>query len=457
MPSLSFGRFVMPAAIAVAVTLLFSSRAQAQAAPPPTVPSSPPSAPRPTFVPSASLDLPALVKVVLERSPGLQDDLLRLETARFEVMQSRLWENPALDASWATIPVGETNPSDLQKPFARVPNYSVGLSYRFLVGKRGPRTDRAAALERGARASVEGASRNAALSLAHVLGAIASVSIRVERLRSLLEESRGTLDVARARMGAGSGTPLEVDRLEIELSRVTQQILSAQSDITNTLAICASFVGSTCAPFASADEAQKFLVAFAGRAATLPTDLRRRPDIRALDALREAAAFEGDLARAQAIPDPTVRVGYTHDTFTISGNQQNSVNLSVSIPLPVVDHGQALRGLAEARENRARRARERLSEAASARIDSLRQVLEGTRKRQAIIETEMLPRARGVLRDLERAVSGRLIPVTDLIQARRTVGELLLEENDASSDAFRAALELMGELAFGDVPTGDGP
>ena len=68
----------------------------------------------------------------------------------------------------------------------------------------------------------------------------------------------------------------------------------------------------------------------------------------------------------------------------------------------------------------------------------------------------MLPRARAVLKDLERAVSGRLIPVTDLIQARRTLGELLLQETDALSDAFRASLDLMGELAIGEIAVGDG-
>lgn len=400
-------------------------------------------------MPTAALDLTELSKIVTERAPNLEDDLLRLDLARAEVSQSRLWENPAFDASWGTIPVGETNPQNLSSPLANVPNYSVGLSYRFLLGKRGPRTDRASALERSARASVEGATRSAALSLAAVLGMAASAAIRMDRLRSLLDESRGSLEVARARVDAGSGTPLEVDRLEIELSRVEQQILSAESDLGVALAVCANFVGTTCAPFPSTGEALTFLRGFTSRAGALPFEVDKRPDVRALDAARDAAVAEGKFARAQAIPDPTVRVGYTYDTFTVSGNQQNSLNLSLSIPLPIVDHGQALQAAADARESRAHSQRERLMAAAQARIAALRTVLERTQRRQQIIETQMLPRARAVLRDLERAVGGRLIPVTDLIQARRTLGELLLEESDAFGDAFRAAVELMGELSSG--------
>lgn len=440
-------RAAVPVLLATSLTLGVT-RARADAAKDP--------APRAPFVPSAALDLAALAKIVVARSPSLQDDLLRLDLARSDVAQSRLWENPAADATWGTIPIGETNPKDLAQPLANVPNYSVGLSYRFLLGKRGPRTDRAESLEKSARASVEAGTRTAALVFATVLGASAAATLRTERLKTLLEESRGSLDVARARVNAGSGTPLEVDRLEIELSRVEDQLLSLESDSASALALCATFVGAPCRPFPSTDEAAAFLRGFTRRAGSAPFDVNRRPDVRALDAAREAAQFESELAKAQAIPDPTVRVGYTYDTFTVSGNQASSLALSVSLPIPLVDHGQAQKMAADARENRAATQRALLVDSARVRVDALRTVLERTLKRQQIIETQMLPRARAVLKDLERAVSGRLIPVTDLIQARRTLGELLLQETDALSDAFRASVDLMGELAIGDVAVGDG-
>lgn len=409
-----------------------------------------------TFTPTSHTDVSALTKLVLERSPTLQDDRLRVDLAAAERMQAGLWENPIFDASWSTIPIGETNPPGLRKPLANVPNYSVGLSYRFLLGKRGPRVDRAEALERSARASVEAAARYQALLLAGVLGGAASASLRIERLRSILEEGRGSLDVARARMNAGSGTPLEVDRLEIELSRTDQQILSAEGDLAAALSTCSGFLGYACTSFSSTSEARAYLQAFAARIRATPLDVNRRPDIRALDAARDAASSEAKLARAQAIPDPTVRVGYVNDRFTAAGNQESSLNVSVSLPLPFVDRGQALQAAAEARESRVRAQRDRLAEAARARIESLKQVLDRIQRRQQVLETQMLPRARSVVKDLERAVGNRLIPVTDLIQARRTLAELLLEEVDAYGDAFRAAVELMNELAYGDVTVGAG-
>ncbi len=74
-----------------------------------------------------------------------------------------------------------------------------------------------------------------------------------------------------------------------------------------------------------------------------------RAELRALEA--EAAAFRKDavLAGRRAIPDVTARLGYTRDTFTVSGDNENTLSLSASIPLPFFDHGQHDRTAALAR------------------------------------------------------------------------------------------------------------
>jgi cobalt-zinc-cadmium efflux system outer membrane protein len=51
-----------------------------------------------------------------------------------------------------------------------------------------------------------------------------------------------------------------------------------------------------------------------------------------------------------------------------------------------------------------------------------------------------------VLDDLQRAASGRLIPFTDVIQARRTLDELLVEEADSYSDSFQTSVDLIAEM-----------
>lgn len=406
------------------------------------------------FTPKASVDLGELSRRVALRSPQLQAEQLNVDLAASEVQQSHLFNNPELDVGWGTIPIGETNPPDLKAPFANVPNYSVGLSYTIPVGKRGPRQRRATALESSARATLVASTRDQALELGKVLGTLATANLRLDGLQGLREEGQGTIELAKSRLSAGFGTPLDVDRLEIDLSRIEQQVLSNQSETMAAQASCSALVGVPCAPFESVTEARSFLMAWVRRASAPLGIIEERPDIKAIEAEGHAARAEAELARAQALPDPTVRFGYVHDRFVESGNQMNSLNLTLSLPLPIFDRGQAMERAAEARSARLAAQRSRLISSARVRADSLRKTLQLQIKRQTTITEQMLPRARAVLDDLEKAANNRLIPFTDVIPARRTVNELLLEEADSFGDAFQTAVEL---LALSPDPSRDQP
>jgi outer membrane protein, heavy metal efflux system len=399
------------------------------------------------FVPSADLDLATLEKIVRKRSAAVQSAALDVDVAAAEVRQSRLLPNPVLDGSWGTIPVGETNPRNLASPLANVPNYNVGISYTFLLGKRGPREVRALAAQRGATAVLDATSRTLALSFAKLLGQLATSTLRREGVRGLVEASRRSVTLAESRLDASFATPIDVDRLRIDLHRAEQTLVSVDSDISAALADCAALAGAPCQGFSGSAEARELLDRWIRRASTTAHagKLEDRADIRALGAYREAAAAEASLARAQAIPDPTVRFGYTHDRFIAAGNQRNSLNVSLSLPLPIFDHGQAAAQAAEAKKARLGEQRARALGAAEARIPALARRVVAQRKRQETLAKEILPRALNALRDVERAAENRLLPLTDVIQARRAVDELLVEEADSYRDAFDATVELMAE------------
>ena len=283
------------------------------------------------------------------------------------------------------------------------------------------------------------------LELLRVLGAMAVATLRVEGLKSQIDDQRGTITLAQSRLSAGFGTPLEVDRLQIELSRTEQQLIANEGDMRMAQVSCSSLLGMRCAAFASSEDARAFLDAWVARARAANGSPEQRPDVRALDATRRAAEAETELAKAQAIPDPTVRVGYVYDQFVISGNQRHSFNVSVALPIPMFDAGEAQRAAAEARRVRASAARARILEVARARTAALREVLESRQKRREIIVSQMLPRARGVVADLDKAANARLIPVSDVIQARRTLSELLINEAESHGDAFQTSVELLAE------------
>jgi cobalt-zinc-cadmium efflux system outer membrane protein len=184
-----------------------------------------------------------------------------------------------------------------------------------------------------------------------------------------------------------------------------------------------------------------------------PAELGLRADLRALTAYGEAASADARLARATRLPDPTVRFGYMRDQFTISGNQLNSLNLSLSVPLPVFDRGQVQVRAAETARRQLNDERQRRLAVTAARLPALENRLSLSRGRCERLEREVIPSALKVLNSLEKAAEARLLPLTQVIQSRRIVSELLIEEADSCGEAYVAALELIRERpSEGDLP-----
>lgn len=396
------------------------------------------------YAPRPEDDIRTLLEIVRHRSPALQSELLAADIARADAHQARLLGNPVLDATWGTIPVGKTNPANLDSPLTNVPNYSIGASYTFPLGKRGPRQERGNALAEAASHAAETSVRNAAIEFARVLGRLAVTRLRIDGVRNLVVQQQGVLDIARTRLQQGFATPLELDRLEIDLNRYEQQVLVNETTEKADLTTCALYAGKSCRPVASAEDARALILAWTKRAHGDTPPLEQRPDFRALAAYQKAAIAETALSRAQVIPDPTVRLGYMYDQFQISGNQVHSLNVTLTLPVTVFDRGQAQIEAAEARRTRIELQRSLLRTSSQNRITALRELLRLQEARQEAI-TKTLPRVRAMLEDLQRAANGRLVPLTDVLQARRTLDELLVEEADSYGDTFQTSIDLIAE------------
>jgi cobalt-zinc-cadmium efflux system outer membrane protein len=387
-----------------------------------------------------------LTEAVRAGDPELAAGRRSVALSDADARQARLLGNPSMEASWSTIPIGRTTPRDLDRPYANVPNYAVGLGYTFPIGKRGPNRRRADAIAQGTRAELDYQVREQALSLASVLAGLASATLRREGVAALVASGVRAAELAEARLRAQFGTPLDVDQLRIEVERTEQILSGADGDILHNLAACASLVGRPCESFHDAASARAFLAQSLAENELDRADLSQRADIRALAAYENAASAARDLANARKIPDPTVRLGYLRDQFVISGNQLNSVNVGVSMPLPVFDHGQGERQSAEASLRSLEQERTQRLTVAKARIPALQRRRTLSLARCQRLETQVLPQARAVLADLEKAVENRLIPLSQVIQARRVVSELYIEEADSCGDAYVAALELFREI-----------
>ncbi len=400
----------------------------------------------------------ALAPLVRDGSPEVRAAETDVDIAIAGERQSEQLGNPSLDLSWGTIPVGATNPRDLPSPLSAIPNYGVGLSYTVPIAKRGPTQLRATAARQATQATRDASLRYATLAFADVLGRLASTTLRRGGLVDLAADAGRAVELAELRVAAQLGSPLDVSRLRIERARSEDLLRGVDGELAALRASCAPWVGRPCAGFASPEAARAFLEAWlarashgedASRADALMGTIDARPDLAALTFAEDAARADATLARRQALPDPTIRLGFVHDDFIVSGAQPNSVNLTVALPLPVFDAGQAAEQAAERRRVGLAAQRERLRDAARARVPMLLDTLDAQLARRRHITEETIPEARRVLADVTRAVDQRLLPLSDLLQSRRALSELLLEEADAYLAAYLALLGLYAERGPG--------
>jgi outer membrane protein TolC len=147
------------------------------------------------------------------------------------------------------------------------------------------------------------------------------------------------------------------------------------------------------------------------------------------------------------VPDLTFRLGYTHDSFTISGALANSLSLSVSAPLPMFDRGQYAKNeaLANAAQARAQaHAQWVRAQGDLAGLYARKRAVEGALHK---LEHDSLPRANGVLEAEERGLKEGQLDLNDLLLARRAAIAVRLQTLELHFELFQvrnALRQVMG-------------
>jgi cobalt-zinc-cadmium efflux system outer membrane protein len=386
-------------------------------------------------------DEAALADFVWRHAPALQAARARVAAARAEVDRAHLLPNPSLDVSVNTLPVGPLNalnPPELQQhPFTDVPNLAVGLSVLLEVGKRTPRQDAMREAARATALEMLEEVRQRTLSLVDVAGDIAAAEVRVATLEHLGEDSARLTQLQRARADKGDTSLLDADRAQLEQEGTWTALADAREAVAEGLRLCSGQLGVPCLPFASPEKAARFLA----RRFETTADFSGRPDLRALKAVEASARANRTLAARRLLPDPTLRLGYVHDRFIASGNQQNSLFVGLSFSLPFFDRGQLDVRAAEVAASAALTTRERLVTSALSQLDRIEAQLATVEARRIRLREQSLPLAERVVARLETAVNRGAAPLQELLLARRTRAEILLAQNDLDRAAFHLQVE----------------
>lgn len=380
----------------------------------------------------------ALSEALLLTSPALQGLAADVAQARAELGRARLFPNPGLDLSVNTLPIGPTNPKDLEAPFLNVPNVQLGVSWLVELGKRGPRQASAQHGLTAAQAQALAKVQAYTLDVAQTVGDVAFAEVRIAALTSLAEDGARLVAAQLGRAKTGDTPELDAERAELEHQSVLAELGQAKDLLADGLTACLALAGVPCEPFGDPQRASAWL----RRQIALPAGaLEQRADLRALDEERQRALAAASLARARAAPDLTLRLGYVHDRFVVSGNQQNSLFVGVGLPLPFVDTGRVDAAAAEAQALAAERTRARAIDAAGLQLPAVQRRLEELAQRRDRLEKQSLPLAHTVVGQLESALNRGGAGLQELLHARGTLQDLVLNLNELDRTAYRLQLE----------------
>ena len=384
-------------------------------------------------------DEDGLAQLLWERSTEFTQARARVDSAQADLTRTRLLPNPELDLSWNTLPLGPTNPPGLNR-LRDVPNYQAGISQLVELGKRGPRQQSARAALASTALDVQSELRERTYDLLERVAAVATAQVRLDELERLTTDAARLTELQRIRQQRGDTAGLDVDRAVLEEAQLQGQLAEEHSHLAEALLECSRVAGLACEPFDNRETAAAFLTRRLARPDSEPGDVQQRPDLRALQAQRQSAQADLTLARRGWVPDPTFRAGYVHDRFTESGNQLDSLFVGMSFPLPVFDHGQASARLASAQAEAAERTRQQLTAQAQRDLRALTTQRDALELRRQRVRQQNLPLASTLVQRLDAAVKAGGASLQDLLFARRTYGQLLLDAAELDLNAFRLSV-----------------
>lgn len=297
-------------------------------------------------------------------------------------------------------------------------------------GKREARTGAALANERAARADVQEAVVQQQVAASAAFFDLLAAQEKLVHVQALEAGARELSQAAQKRVRAGDLARQEAARVEIEAERADSELRSAVADrarARGALALVTGMAGSPEAAGAWPDAAQ---------AAEAPYDMEQRADVRAAQDRVQAAQRSLDGALALRKNDVTVGASYDH----FPGTSNRLVELRVQLPLGgVLGYGYSGEiARARAQLEQAQDQLEKTRRAAAAEMERLAEDLSAASARAVSLRDRIVPRAEDVARMAEYAWGRGAMPLTELIEARRTLRAVLLEAIAARAEHARA-------------------
>jgi cobalt-zinc-cadmium efflux system outer membrane protein len=322
----------------------------------------------------------------------------------------------------------------------------VGLDWTWERGdKRGLRTEAARRSAAAAEADRDDVRTQQALAAWGAYFDLLAAQGRIEELAEVERSARQTAEVARARLKAGDVAVQDAARAEIEAERARADAESAQLDRRRAQLVLAQISGRESEARTLEARAEWPPAAALDAAPATEALVEQRADVRA--AAERVRAAESALGGASAQQKSDVTWGASFDHYP--GTSTRQVELRLSMPLAWGYRYEGEIGRAQAQLDQARDALEKSRRAAATELQRLRAEVEAAAQRSRRYEAEIVPRSRDVAARAELAYGKGALPLTDLLDARRTLRAVMLDALAARTDLAKAtgAWQLRGSAA----------
>jgi outer membrane protein, heavy metal efflux system len=377
-----------------------------------------------------TLSLEQALQLAEQQHPDLAEARALADAAGGRAQQAGLLPNPDL--------IGRIEALPLERNSNRHPDYLIGLSQTVPLGGRLGSARQAGNWEQ-LRFSREIELKRVEIRKAvHRAFATALYQETAVNLQTGIAAGlQSAVDIARHRVDQGDATPDELARAELELARGQIELQRSQALREQADAGLAAAVGVPDLVVENLDGGLENVFELA-TIESVAVDLENSPAMDLAWASVEESRAGIDLVKAERIPDVRVEVLYRR----LETDKENSIDLGLSIPLPIFNRGagqmRAARAELAAAEARARasavevirRFRESQSQLASA-LDQA-----------STLRTVILPRAEAIRTTMQRRYDAGDASLAELIPVSRDWAALQLTYLEALRDVMGAWTEL---------------
>ena len=391
------------------------------------------------------LTMDQAVAEAIARNRDLIAARLDIEAAQIDRVAAGLYPNPVLSYSLGNIVLGPANDQMMGVKSSAFGQTVHSVSISDVIDVWAKRNAHIRAADRGVeyqRIVVEDALREVTYAVRSAFADVVREQWELQLARDTRARYDETIRLSRARFSAGDISEAELRKIELEGLRYQNDVIDGEMELDlarQKLALLMALPASAL-PEAVAEPAERApaleLQPLVDRA------LRERPDVRAVLAASRRAQADLSSAKRDALPDISLGIDYTHSNFQVSGDNPNSLSLTLSLPLPVFDRNQAGIGKARLEQKRAENDNVKLQLAVEHDVAEAVRKSQRARTLVQVFEGGMLERAETALKVAEKSYKAGAVSLLELLEAQRTYIETRAQYLRAKHDLRQGLIDV---------------